>query len=212
MFYPNLDNLKSFRTRPLEGGSQPLARGLLTGRIIGEIVRPVSGTQQSAFGHNPPPPPVDPAKQLLPCFFGKKLQEFSHSVGRADGPTCSDCHAADHSVANHLAGPGDMWTAPLQVPPFLTASCNLAIGLYCRSTSIPSLPNLHSSHGPSPPYSLSIFSIPHLTQLSGSLPPSATKHHNLDSSGYIPNDLIVGDRHSVRNGTRPFFCNSWRCL
>ena len=81
----------------------------------------------------PPSPPVDPAKQLLPCSFrsARSLAQIwwllTDSVlpslcwvGR--WPKCPDCHSTSHTVA-HLfncpshskdLAPGDMWVAPFQ--------------------------------------------------------------------------------------------------
>ena len=118
----------------LEEGAYPLARRLLRGRMIIEIVW--SQAPNNVFMATLPP--IDPAEQLLPRSYRRalsqlrsghcsRLQSYRHSVGWADDPTCPNCRSADHTVAHLFScptqptdlAPGDMWVASLQVAHFL---------------------------------------------------------------------------------------------
>ena len=83
----------------LEEGAYPLARRLLRGRMIEEIVR--SRAPNKVLMANPLP--SNPAEQMLlwsyrsalsqvRCGNCSRLQSYRHSVGCADDPTCPDCH------------------------------------------------------------------------------------------------------------------------
>ena len=74
----------------LEEGTYPLARRLLLGRTIGEIIWSLAPNKVLLTV----PPPVDPAEELQPRSYRSalsQLQSYCHSVGRADDPTCPDC-------------------------------------------------------------------------------------------------------------------------
>ena len=118
----------------LQEGAYPLARRLLRGCTAEETAR----SQAPNKGLMASPPPIDPAKQLLPRSYCSalsqlrsghclRLRSYRHFIGWADDPTCLDCRSTDHTVA-HLfrchthptdLAPGNMWTEPLQVAQFL---------------------------------------------------------------------------------------------
>ena len=170
----------------------PLARHLLQGWMIGEIV----WSQEPNKVLWAVPQPVDPAEQLLPqsyrcalcqirSTYCSWLMSFRHYVGWANDPTCSDCHATDHTVAlisPHM-DPGDMWTA--QVPQFLAGFTQFS-DLSTLQVDFDSFPlNLHSCRCP-----------PSLATLAGplhilSLPPFSpisSVIRGIDSTPPLPNN------------------------
>ena len=93
-------------------GTYPLARRLLRGRMIWEIVM----SQEPKKGLWAVPLLVDPAEQLLPrsyrCALSHQhsgycswLISFHHSISWTDNPTCPECHASDHTVAHLFSSP-----------------------------------------------------------------------------------------------------------
>ena len=90
----------------LEEGTYPLARDLLRGLMIEEIVR----SQALNKVLMALPPLIDQAEQLLPWSYHSilsqlrsshcsRLQSYCHSVGWAGDPTCPDCRSTDQMVA-----------------------------------------------------------------------------------------------------------------
>ena len=106
----------------LEKGTYPMATRLLRGRMIGEIVMYLAHHKVLWAV----PPPVDPAKQLLPCPTGVPCPSPSSALDTAHSSyitrsVACQLHAHLFSCPTYPMDltPGDMWTAPLQVAQYL---------------------------------------------------------------------------------------------
>ena len=141
----------------LEEGAYPLARRLLRGQMIEDVVR----SQASNKVLLATPPPIDPTKQLLPLSYCSALSQLrsgyfsrlqSYCYSCADDPTCPDCRSTDHTLAHLFSchthptdlAPENMWVAPIQVAQFLAELpqfCDLP-PLQIDFDSFPSLPSL----------------------------------------------------------------------
>ena len=112
----------------LEEGAYLLAKRLLRGQIIKEIVRSQAPNKVLMATS----PPIDPAERRLPrsyrsalsqlrSSYCSRLQSYRNCVGWVDDHTCPDCHSTDHTVAHLFSWPThttDLAPGDIQWHPF----------------------------------------------------------------------------------------------